>query len=228
MDHSTPGLPVHHQLPDFTQTHIHWVGDAIQPSHPLLSPSPPTFNLCPCCIAKWISYMYTYIPSVFGFPSHLGHHRALIEFPELHSRFSLVTYFLCQFSSVQSLSRVQLFATPWTTAHQASLSITNSRSPPKPIPLSPWCHPTISCSVVPFSSCLQSFPASGSFPRSQLFTSGGQSIGVSASTSVLPMNFLCSSVYMSIPVSQFIPPPFPLLVSLCLFSTSVSLFLLCK
>ena len=55
-------------------------------------------------------------------------------------------------------------------------------------PLSPWCYPTISSSVAPFSSCLQSFPASGSFPVSQLFLSGGQSIGVSASTSVLPMN----------------------------------------
>ena len=55
-------------------------------------------------------------------------------------------------------------------------------------PLSQWCHPTISSSVVPFSSCLQSFPASGSFPMSQLFTWGGQSIGVSASASVLPMN----------------------------------------
>ena len=55
-------------------------------------------------------------------------------------------------------------------------------------PLSRWCHPIISSSVVPFSSCLQSFPASGSFPRSPLFTSGGQSIGVSASASVLPMN----------------------------------------
>ena len=51
-----------------------------------------------------------------------------------------------------------------------------------------WCHPTISCSVVPFSSCLQSFPASGSFLMSQLFTSGGQSTGASASASVLPMN----------------------------------------
>ena len=51
-------------------------------------------------------------------------------------------------------------------------------------PLSRWCHPTISSSVVPFSSCLQSFPALGSFNMSQLFTSGGQSIGVSASTSV--------------------------------------------
>ena len=55
-------------------------------------------------------------------------------------------------------------------------------------PLSQWCHPTISSSITPFSSCLQSFPASGSFPMSQLFTSGGQSIGASASTSVLPMN----------------------------------------
>ena len=55
-------------------------------------------------------------------------------------------------------------------------------------PLSWWCHPTISSSVIPFSSHLQSFPASGSFPMSQFFTSGDQSIGVSASASVLPMN----------------------------------------
>ena len=55
-------------------------------------------------------------------------------------------------------------------------------------PLNQWCHPTISSSVIPFSLCLQSFPASGSFPISQFFASGGQSIGVSASTSVLPMN----------------------------------------
>ena len=55
-------------------------------------------------------------------------------------------------------------------------------------PLSQWCHPTITSSVVPFSFRLQSFPASGSFPRSKLFTSGGQSIGVSASVSVLHMN----------------------------------------
>ena len=55
-------------------------------------------------------------------------------------------------------------------------------------PRSQWCHPTISSSVVPFSSCLQSFPASGSFPMSQFFASAGQSIGASASASVLPMN----------------------------------------
>ena len=64
---------------------------------------------------------------------------------------------------------------------------------PNPCPLSRWCHPTISSSVVPFSSCPQSFPASGSFQMSQLFASGGQSTGVSASTSVLPMNTQDSS-----------------------------------
>ena len=62
------------------------------------------------------------------------------------------------------------------------------RAHPNPCPLSRWCHLTISSSVVPFSSCPQSFPASGSFSVSQLFTLGGQSIGVSASTSALPMN----------------------------------------
>ena len=59
---------------------------------------------------------------------------------------------------------------------------------PNPCPLSRWRHPTISSSVVPFSSCPQSFPASGSFQMSQLFASGGQSVRVSASTSVPPMN----------------------------------------
>ena len=76
----------------------------------------------------------------------------------------------------------------WTTAGQASLSITNSRSLLKFMSIK-WVMPFnhfILCR--PFFSCLQSFPASGSFPVSQFFTSGSQSIGVSASTSVLPMN----------------------------------------
>ena len=91
---------------------------------------------------------------------------------------------------VQLLSHVQLLVVPWTTAHQASLPITNpqSLSMSSPCPLSQWCHPTISFSVFPFFSHLQSFPALGSFQMSQLFTSAGQSIGVLASTSVLPMN----------------------------------------
>ena len=85
----------------------------------------------------------------------------------------------------QLLSCVRLFETPQTTAHQASSTpgvYSNS------CPLSRWYHPTISSSVIPFSSCLQFFSASGSFPINQFFPSGGQNIGVSASASVLPMN----------------------------------------
>ena len=88
-----------------------------------------------------------------------------------------------RFSSVQSLSRVWLFATPWTAARQASLSINNSQSPPKPMStdsVMPSNHLILCCP-------LQSFPASGSFQMSQLFSSGGQSIGVSASSSILPL-----------------------------------------
>ena len=88
---------------------------------------------------------------------------------------------------VQPPSRVQLFVTPWTAARQASLSITVSLTFLKLMPTE-WYHTAISSSVTPFCSCLQSFPASGSFQMSQFFTSGGQSIGASASASVLPMN----------------------------------------
>ena len=92
------------------------------------------------------------------------------------------------FSSVQPFSCVRLFATPWTAAHQASLSITISRSLLKLMSIESvmpsnsliLCHPLL--------LCLQSFPASGSFPVSQFFTSCGQSIGVSVSAAVLPMN----------------------------------------
>ena len=91
------------------------------------------------------------------------------------------------FSSVQSLSSVRLFATPWTTACEVSLSITNSRSSLKPMSIK-LVMPSNHFSVIPFSSCPQSFPESGSFPMSQLFASGGQSIAVSDSTSDLPMN----------------------------------------
>ena len=96
--------------------------------------------------------------------------------------------FLVVFCSVQSLSDVQLFATPWTAARQASLSITNSWSLLKFMSIESVVPSTISSSLALFSFCLQSFPSSGSFPMSQFFTSGGQGIGVSASASVLPMN----------------------------------------
>ena len=74
--------------------------------------------------------------------------------------------------------------------HQARIPcpLPTSRVCSNSCPSSWWCHPTISSSVIPFSSCLQSFPESGSLPMSQFFTSGGQSIGVSASASVLSMN----------------------------------------
>ena len=91
--------------------------------------------------------------------------------------------------SVQSLSSVMSnSATPWTAACQTSLAITYSWTCSNSCPSSWWCHPTISSSFIPFYSCLQSFPASGSFPMSQFFASGGQSIGVWASASILPMN----------------------------------------
>ena len=93
-----------------------------------------------------------------------------------------------QFSSVQSLSRVRLFATPWIAARQASVSITNSQSLlilMSSESVKPSNHLILFHSLL---LCLQSFPASGSFQMSQLSASGGQNIGVSASKSVLPKN----------------------------------------
>ena len=92
-----------------------------------------------------------------------------------------------QFSSVQLLSYVWLFVTPWTAAHLASLSTINSGACSNSRPSSQWCHPTISSSVIPFSSCLQSCPASESSLMSQFFASGSQSIK-SFSISISPSN----------------------------------------
>ena len=105
----------------------------------------------------------------------------------LSSRCWVKSFETVQFSSVQSLSRVWLFVTPWTAAHQASLSfqlleLTQTHVHRVNVPS----NHLITCRLL--SSCLQSFPASGSFPMGQFFASGGQSIGVSASASVLPMN----------------------------------------
>ena len=99
-------------------------------------------------------------------------------------------------NSVQSLSHVRLSRSVVSDSLRPQ-ELQHARPPyPSPTPrvhsdscpLSQWCHPALSSSVVPFSSCPQSLPASGSFPMSQLFAWGGQSIGVSASPSVLPMN----------------------------------------
>ena len=88
----------------------------------------------------------------------------------------------------QLLSHVELFVTPGTAAHWFPCPSPSPEACSNSCPLSWWCHPAILSSVIPFSSCFQSFPASGSFPMSWLFTSGCQSIGASSSASVLPMN----------------------------------------
>ena len=92
-----------------------------------------------------------------------------------------------QFSSVQLLSHVPI-ETPLTAARKASCPSSIPRVCSNSCPLSRWCHPTISSSVVPFSSHLQTFLASQSFQMSQFFESDGQRVGVSVSASVLPMN----------------------------------------
>ena len=92
-----------------------------------------------------------------------------------------------QFSSLQSLSCVWLFVTPWTVARQAPRPSPTPGVYSNSCPLSWWCHPTISSSVIPFS-CPQSFPASGSFLMSLFFTKGGKSLRASASASVLSIN----------------------------------------
>ena len=101
---------------------------------------------------------------------------------------TIVACCCCCCSVIQWIIHVQLFVIPWITACQASFSFTNSQSFLELCPLSRWYHPTFSSFVVPLSSFLQCFPASWSFLMSWLFASGGQSIGASASASVLPMN----------------------------------------
>ena len=140
-------------------------------------------------ICKWMSCPLN-CPFLFQFWYVTSHHIYQLYFQSVNmSMFSaLWTLLLC--SSVQfSFSVVSDSSQPNRLQHTR---------PPCPLPtpgvysnscpLSWWCHPAISSFVVPFSSCLQSFPAWGSFPVSQFFTPSGQSIGVSASTSVLPMN----------------------------------------
>ena len=99
----------------------------------------------------------------------------------------LLSCLKAQFSSVQSLGHDSLQPHGLEQARLSCPSPT-PRACSNSCPLSWWCHPTISSSIVPFSSCLQSFLTSGSFPMSQFLASGGQSVGVSASASVFPMN----------------------------------------
>ena len=98
---------------------------------------------------------------------------------------TLATYSI---AAVRPLSRLRLSAIPWTQHTRLPCSSPSPRACSNSCPLSQWCHPTISFCVVPFSFCLQSFPATGPFLMSPHFTSVRQSIGASASASVLPMN----------------------------------------
>ena len=182
MDCSTPGFPVHQQLPEFTQTHVHWVSDAVQPFHPLspllllpsIFPSIRVFSNESALHIRWPKYW----SSRFNIsPSN--------EYPELIS-FRMDWLDLL---AVQGLSRVISSTTVRKYQHFRLLCLSPSPwvySKVKSIePVIPSNHLILCC---PFSSCLQSFPVSGSFQMSQFFASSGQSIGVSASASVLPMN----------------------------------------
>ena len=120
------------------------------------------------------------------FASTDKHSLSLLNF---HTLCNVIIANTC-FSSVQ-FSRSVVSDSLWPHEPQHSRPPCLSPTPrvhPNTCPLSQWCHPAISSSAVPFSSCPQSFPAIGCFPTSQLFALGGQSIGLSASTSVLPMN----------------------------------------
>ena len=132
-----------------------------------------------------LSLIHIHTSTLFRHFSHTCHYRVL----------SSLCYTVGSYAvqSVQSLSRVWLFETPWTAARQASLSIITPRACSNSCASSWWCHPTISSSVVPFS-CLQSFPASGSFPMSQFFASDDQSIFISY------LCFIYSSICVLVPI----------------------------
>ena len=95
MNHSTPGLPVHHQLPEFTQTHVHWVADAIQPFHPLSSPSPPAINLSQHQgLFKWVSSLHQ-VAKVLEFQlQYQSLHKATIK--QSYCCLFIINHYLCK------------------------------------------------------------------------------------------------------------------------------------
>ena len=117
-----------------------------------------------------------------------GSQRVRLNLATKEQQNTSLRFILCTPSSVQSLSPVQLFVTQWTAARRLPCPSPTPGAHSNSCPLTQWCYPAISYSVVPFSSCSQPLPASGSFSMSQFFTWGGQSTGVSALASVLPMN----------------------------------------
>ena len=147
MNRSTPGLPVHHKLPEFTQTHAHRVSDAIQPSHPLSSPSPPApippsirvFSIESILRKRWPEY-WSFSFSISPSNEHPVMSNSLWPHVLQHARLPC-----------PSLS-------PWVCS--------------KPCLLGQWCHPTISFSITSFSSCPQSFPSIGA--SASAWMSGGR------------------------------------------------------
>ena len=225
MNHSTPGLPVHHQLPEFTQTHVHPVSDghpAISSCHPLLPlpPIPPNirvFSNESTLLIRWPKY-WTFrfsiipskeIPGLISFRMDWLDLLAVMVWNSDFESYNMEENTRREQKGWWGVLRVQLRLEIKRYVFTQSSSVTQSSDSLQPhrlqnamlpcpspapeaysnsCPSTWWCHPKISSSVVPFSSHLQSFPASGCFPMSQLFASGGQSIRVSPSASVLPMN----------------------------------------
>ena len=165
MDCGPPGSYIHHGI--FQAKILEWV--AISFSRGFSQPRDQT----------WVSHI---VGRLYG----LSHQGSKMDILLEIKTFKSTRCYSKHIYIVQLLSHVQL-CDPQTAACQASLSFTISWTLLKLTPLNQWCHPTNSSSVIPFISCLQSFPASGSYPMSQFFTSGGQSIGASASASVFPM-----------------------------------------
>ena len=171
MDCSTPGLSVHHQFLEFTKTHAH-CGEG--------NGNPLQYSCLgnPMDRGAWLATVHGVLKSwtqLSGF-TFTFHFHALEKEMETHS--SILVWKIPGTEEPGGLPPMgsHRVGNKWCDLAAAAAC-----------PLSQWCHPNISSSVVPFSSHLQSFPASGSFPMSQLFASGGQSIGVSASTSDLPV-----------------------------------------
>ena len=183
MDCSMPGFPVLHYLLEFAQIHVHWVGE---PLNHLILCYPLLFLLS---IHLSIRVFSNESALHIRWPKYWSFSFSVSPFNEYSELISFrIDWFDLTTLSVQSFSHVSLFATSWTSGLQASLLSPTPRPCSNLCPLNRWCLPTISSSVVPFSSCLLSFPASASFQISRFFASGGQSNGVSASVSVLPMS----------------------------------------
>ena len=169
MNCSTPGLPVHHQLPDFTQTHVI---ESVMPFNHLI--------LC-----RPLLFLPSIFPSIRVFSNEAAfpirwQSNGVVSMSWLLWKVLLWTFSSLQFrrSVVSNSLRPQGLQQARLPCLSLSPGVCSNSSPS-----SRWCHSTISSSVVPFSSRLRSFPASGSLPMSQFFASGGQSIGASASVS---------------------------------------------